>query len=126
MLGSIPAGPLREALAEADSFVDVPHELLDWKPGDFLLTVEGDSMTGDGIFWGDLVLLRPDVQLRRGEIAAVLYGEDYQTTLKRVFFDPGKPTATLRASNPAYADIEVPASQLQVAGAYRGLVRPSV
>jgi repressor LexA len=48
VLGSIPAGPLAEAISETDDVRD-PGELLPWREGDFLLRVRGDSMTGDGI-----------------------------------------------------------------------------
>jgi repressor LexA len=58
VLGSIPAGPLAEALAQPADFIDA-GSLLPHRSGDFLLRVRGDSMIGDGIHDGDLVLLRP-------------------------------------------------------------------
>ncbi len=58
LLGFIPAGPLTEALQQADDFVE-PEELFPYRDGDFLLRVKGDSMIGDGILDGDKVLLRP-------------------------------------------------------------------
>lgn len=97
LLGSIPAGPLSEALAQPDDVLE-PRDLLPALEGDFLLRVRGDSMTGDGILDGDLVLLRPDSEAARGEIAAVLVGEAHEATLKRVFLKGD--TVTLRASNP--------------------------
>ncbi len=121
VLGQIPAGPLAEAVEEADSFVDEVGDLLAYKPGDFLLRVHGTSMIGDGILPGDLVLLRPDVHLHSGEVAAVQVGED--ATLKRVHFQPGEATITLKASNPAYNDMIVPAEQVRIVGVFRGLVR---
>jgi len=121
VLGAIPAGPLAEAIEEADSFIDEVGDLLAYKPGDFLLRVQGTSMIGDGILPGDLVLLRPDVHIHSGEVAAVQVGDD--ATLKRVHFQPGEATVVLRASNPAYNDMIVPAEEVKVVGAYRGLVR---
>lgn len=121
VLGHIPAGPLAEAIEETDSFIDEIGDLLAHKPGDFLLRVQGTSMIGDGILPGDLVLLRPDVHIHSGEVAAVQVGEE--ATLKRVHFQPGENTVVLRASNPAYVDMVVPADQVRVVGAYRGLVR---
>ncbi len=122
VLGSIPAGPLGEAIAEADEVVE-PGELLSWREGDFLLRVRGDSMVGDGILDGDRVLLRPGVEVHFGEIAAVLVGDAHESTLKRVYFQPGQTEVILRASNPAYPDLAVPAGELKIAGVFRGLVR---
>jgi repressor LexA len=122
LLGSIPAGRLSEAIQEADQFVD-ERSLLAWRKGDFLLRVRGDSMIGDGILEGDKVLLRPDVELRSGEIAAVETGDSHEATLKRVIttFLPEK--VILRASNPAYEDKEVTGGEFRISGVFRGLIR---
>ncbi len=61
LLGLIPAGPLEEAIAQAEEIVEPS---LSSRSGDFLLRVHGDSMIGDGIMDGDLVLLRPNVAAR--------------------------------------------------------------
>lgn len=120
LLGSIPAGPLAEAVAEADEIL-APENVLAWKEGDFLLRVRGDSMEGAGILDGDMVLLRPEVSWQQGEIAAALVGDDHETTLKRVFREGEN--IILRAANPRYADRIVPAESVKVAGVFRGLVR---
>lgn len=121
VLGRIAAGPLQEAVAEADDFLE-SRALLPNKPGDFLLRVSGDSMLGDGIQNGDLVLLRPGVDVRDGEIAAAYVGDNYEASLKRVYFEPD--TVRLRASNPIFPDLLVPSSEWRgVAGVYRGLIR---
>jgi repressor LexA len=122
VLGSIPAGPLSEFFDQCEEIV-ADRELLPYQAGDFLLVVKGDSMTGDGILFGDKVLIRPGMQPRNGEIAAVQVGDDYQVTLKRVWFGPGRGKITLKASNPAYENQIIPAKRLRVAGVYRGLVR---
>jgi len=120
LLGSIPAGPLAEAVAQPEEIVE---NILPSRPGDFLLKVRGDSMEGDGILDGDWVLLRPGVAPRHGEIAAAQVGDAHEATLKRIFFEPETASVILRASNPRYADMIVPAEELQVAGVFRGLVR---
>jgi repressor LexA len=120
LLGSIPAGPLSEALAEPEIVLD-ERELLAFRDGDFLLRVRGESMTGDGILDGDKVLLRPQVEPRDGEIAAVLVGDAHEATLKRVFRKGAR--VILRASHPAYPDVTVPAADVKVAGVFRGLIR---
>jgi len=121
LLGSIPAGPLKESIVQAEDFVEV-NSVLKYRAGDFLLRTAGDSMTGDGIFDGDLVLLRPEVDLIPGEIAAVHAGENYESTLKHVFLEPEQ--VRLKAGNAAYRDIIVPRSEWRgIAGVFRGLVR---
>ena len=80
-------------------------------------------MIGDGILPGDKVLLRPNVQVQNGEIAAVHIGDEYLATLKHVYFGPGRAKATLKASNPSYHDIVVAMKDVKVAGVFRGLVR---
>jgi repressor LexA len=130
LLGRIPAGPLEEAIQQEGQAVCV-SELLRARPGDFLLEVKGDSMTGDGILEGDKVLLRPEAQLDPGEIAAVLVGPDHEATLKRVYFHPSTQASPrggeviLRASHPAYPDRRLPAEEVRIAGVFRGLLRAS-
>lgn len=143
LLGTIPAGPLTEVIARGETPFEAVsvEDLLRHRPGDFLLQITGDSMVGDGIFEGDLVLLRPGVEVQQGEIAAVLWsgsGSECEATLKRVFRKPPAPhqsTSTakdeettegkivLRASNPAYPDLVLPAESVRIAGVFRGLVR---
>ena len=122
LLGSIPAGPLAEAVAGAEEVLEFQH-LLPSKDGDFLLRVRGDSMSGEGILNGDMVLLRPGVAVGSGEIAAVLVGEAHEATLKRVIFRPECGEVVLQAANPAYPDVVVKAEELKVAGVFRGLIR---
>ncbi len=122
MLGTIPAGALEEAIAQADVVLD-ERELLPFRPGDFALKVKGDSMIGDGILDGDTVLLRPQVQVENGEVAAVLVGDDHEATLKHVYFDNTSRTVRLRASNPRYPERQFKAEEIKIAGVFRGLVR---
>jgi len=122
VLGNVPAGPLAEVLDQCETIID-GAELLPHKPGDFLLVVNGDSMIGDGILPNDKVLLRPHVRVRDREIAAVHVGDEYLATLKHVCFGRGRGKVTLRASNPKYKDIVIPAEDLKVAGVFRGLIR---
>lgn len=120
VLGSIRAGPLEEAVADPEAVFE-ERDLLPYCPGDFLLRVRGDSMTGDGILPGDYVLLRPNVRVEQGEIAAAMVGDEYEATLKRVHVEGA--TVRLKAGNPSYADIVVPAGEVKIAGVFRGLIR---
>ena len=122
LLGSIPAGPVSEAIAQAAEIIE-PGALLPHKPGDFLLSVRGDSMIGDGILDGDLVLLRPGARVAHGAIAAVsvCVGDDREGTLKRVLFEGAR--VRLRASNPIFKDVTVPAERVHFAGLLKGVMR---
>ena len=120
LLGNIPAGPVSEAISHAEEIV-APEAVLPWQPGDFLLRVRGNSMTGDGILDGDLVLLRPGEPVRNGAIAAACVGDEREATLKRVYFE--KDRVRLRASNPAYPDVLVPGESISFAGVFKGLIR---
>lgn len=126
VVGTITAGPLRDAAQESEEVVTDFAATLGFRAGDFFLRVEGDSMIGDGIVSGDLVLLRPDVEARQGEIAAVQLVEDgspWQTTLKHIFLHLDEGHVELRASNPTYEPMFVACDQTKVAGVYRGLLR---
>ena len=122
LLGSIPAGPLSEAIAQTPEIIE-PGALLPHRPGDFLLRVRGDSMTGDGILDGDLVLLRPGVEVPHKAIAAVCVGDEREGTLKRVFYEAGGERVRLKASNPAYKDFTVSAERVHFAGLLKGVLR---
>jgi len=122
VLGHIPAGPLTDVFDQCETMLE-PNDLLPHKPGDFLLIVDGDSMIGDGILPNDRVLLRPNVPVRDREIAAVHVGDEYLATLKRVCFSRDRRKVTLKASNPDYSDVVVPAKIVRVAGVFRGLIR---
>jgi len=126
VLGRIPAGPMLLAENEVSEWLE-PGTVLNTQPGDFFLPVFGDSMIGDGILDGDRVLIRPNVVIGNGEIAAVAEEDagsgEYLATLKRVYYMPNEPMVRLKASNPKYEDIVLPAQRVRIAGAYRGLFR---
>ncbi|ADI13470.1 LexA family protein [Truepera radiovictrix] len=115
VLGSIPAGPLSEALAEPEGFLP-----LTGARQQFALRVSGDSMA-DLIQDGDIVLFRKGMPTRSGEICAVRVGNS-EVTLKYV--DHHEPqTVTLRPHNPQYPTVAVPATEVHIEGVYLGLVR---
>jgi len=115
VLGSIPAGPLSEALAEPEGFLPLAGARKQ-----FALRVSGDSMA-DLIQDGDIVLFRTGQPLRSGEICAVRVGNS-EVTLK--YLDRLEPeTVTLRPHNPQYPALCVPAEEVHIEGVYLGLVR---
>ncbi len=88
----------------------------------FSLTVEGDSMVGEGIFDGDRVLVDPVTQaeLEDGEIIAARI--DGKATIKRYFLR-GR-VVVLEPANPEYPPITVDAvDDFAVLGRVTGLFR---
>lgn len=86
----------------------------------FVLEVTGDSMIGDNIFEGDMVLIRvQDYIDHEGQIAAVIV-DDNDSCLKHVYFSEDKNYVILRSSNPKYHDIVRPVNQVHINGVLAG------
>lgn len=99
LLGRVPAGPLEEAVEEAEDHLpfhggDDPAHL-------FALRVHGDSMVGAGILDGDLVIVRRQDRATTGEIVVAKVGDE--ATVKRLRLRGRR--VELHAENPAYAPI---------------------
>ena len=120
VVGAIAAGTPQEAIEQCDTWVDRLDDIFPVRSGDFLLQVRGESMIGEGILPGDLVLIRRQEKVDSGEIAAVRVRQD-EATLKR-FHDEG-PTVRLSPANPTMEDMVYPADDVQVIGRYQGLIR---
>lgn len=86
----------------------------------FALRVTGDSMIGDHILSGDLVLCEWR-EPRLGEVIAALV-DDTATTLKRVVKERGR--ILLRAANPRYPDIRP--ERLEAQGVVLGVIRRKI
>ena len=85
--------------------------------GWFALRVRGDSMTGAGIYDGDLVIVKPQEDAPDGTIVVALVEDE--ATVKRLDRSSGK--IRLIAENPAYRPIEP--EQASMVGMVRGLIR---
>ena len=121
LLGSIPAGPLAEAVAEAEETLPVSPDYFGGGPL-FALRVRGEIMKNAGIFDGDLAVMRHQSTVEHGEIAAVQI--NHEATLKRVLRTPEG--LILRAENPAVADRKLAAdeqSEVTIGGVCVGLIR---
>lgn len=97
VLGHIAAGKPILMEEEREVYVETPIK------ADFILIVQGDSMTGARINNGDIVFVRQQSIVENGEIAVVAI--DDEATLKR-FYKYGDDLIVLRAENPAYKDME--------------------
>lgn len=117
--GRIAAGQPIEAVANQDT-LNVPHHLLGRRRGEhYVLEVVGDSMIGEGIFEGDLVIVLQRELAEPGDMVVALVGSD--ATLKR--FYPEGDTVRLQPANPTMQPIRVPARDVQIQGIVVGLMR---
>jgi len=122
LVGEVAAGgPVLAVQAEGESMT--LDEASGARPGDFLLTVKGESMTGAGINPGDTAVVRPGVEVTNGEIAVVVLGGE-EATLKRIFRGPGG-VLRLVPENPEYAEtvVDPAVTDLEILGRVVGLVR---
>ena len=105
ILGSVACGEPIYKPGDGTEFIAVEDDL----PCDFALIAQGDSMTGDRIYSGDIVFIRSQDQVQDGEIAAVTL--DNEITLKHVRrlrgADGSVVFTQLLPSNPAFAPIDI-------------------
>lgn len=120
LLGRITAGSLDLAMEDRRDELDLAG-FVGADERTFALRVEGDSMTGAGIFDGDIVIVRRQGQLRDGEIGVVIV--DGETTVKYVHFEPHE--IVLRPANEQYREIRIARDHpnLEVCGRVIGVVR---
>jgi repressor LexA len=86
----------------------------------FMLEVNGDSMTGDGVLDGDYVVVASDPAPRDGEMVVALV--DGEATVKRLWHEDG--AILLEASNPAYPPIRLTGdNEVAIQGRVIALVR---
>jgi repressor LexA len=122
LLGEVPAGPLRYASEEIEEWVPVPAG---WgREQRFILRVRGDSMVGDHIRDGDLVVVDPRLEGGEGEIVVALVGDE--ATVKRLHREGRR--AELRSSNPAYPPIplEEDGEEVRILGRVVSLLRDRI
>lgn len=115
VLGRVAAGLPMEALENVEGYVPVEHAAV--KGESFALRVKGDSMTGSGIFEGDIVVARKQSSAENGEtVVAMVDNEGVVKKLCR----KGKNT-WLESTNPKYKPIR--SKEIVVLGKVIYLVR---
>ena len=111
LVGSVAAGAPILAEEAIEDWVTTPF------PGDFVLSVRGDSMIDDGILDGDMVVVRKQATARDGEIVVARIEDE--ATVKRLYRDKGR--IRLQPANPAYEPIVV--DEAYVIGKVVGVMR---
>jgi len=118
LVGRIAAGVPVEAYPEAETL-----NLADFV-GDkevYALRVRGDSMIDDHILDGDYVLIERTQQVRDGDVVVALV-DGVETTLKRIYFEPGG-IIRLQPANELMEPIRLPASSVQIQGRLLAVLR---
>ena len=105
VLGGVACGEPIYNPSDGTDFVTIDEDVL----CDFALIAQGDSMTGDRIYSGDVVFIRKQDYVRDGEIAAVaLDGDVTLKRIRRLCDSAGRVAFTqLLPSNPAYSPIDI-------------------
>lgn len=101
MIGHIRAGFAAPAEEELADTISLGEYLLRRPEASYLLTVEGDSMEGAGIYAGDMVIFERGQEYKVGDIVVALTEDGY--TLK--FLRRKGERYYLEAANDAYPDI---------------------
>lgn len=123
LIGHVAAGPPLPAEQHWEDQCDVETGGLPPDPQTFLLRVHGDSMAGDGIRDGDIVVVRPQEHHEPEDIVVALLRGSGEAAIKRVEVQDGK--VRLVSSNHEFAPIPVPDPQdLQVRGRVVARLRP--
>ncbi len=118
MAGTVAAGFPSPAEEELRDIISLDEFLVTRPEASFLLKVTGDSMTGEGIMEGDLVIVEKGREPRQGDI--VLAEVDGEWTMK-YFRKTGK-EVFLEAANPRYPVIR-PRSELKLGGVITAVIR---
>ncbi|MFP4453781.1 MAG: transcriptional repressor LexA [Desulfobacterales bacterium] len=119
VIGRITAGLPMYAQQEWEESIVVDTEL--YKGASlFALRVKGDSMTGAGIFHGDLAICRPQQFAADGQIVAALIDSE-QATVKRFFARADH--ILLKPENPDYEPMRYGFDRVLVQGRVIGIQR---
>jgi repressor LexA len=117
--GQVAAGRLTEAVQNRED-IEVPRYLLRSGSDYFALKVKGDSMIGDCIMDGDVVVIKRQYSATNGQtVVALVEGE---ATIKR--FQKKKTHIELHPANPNYDVIKVSAdAEFKILGVLSSVIR---
>ena len=120
LVGSIAAGEAIEAINSSNSMISVPKSLVSKHSTYFGLKVKGLSMIDEGIFDGDIAIIKKTTSAENGKIAAVLT-LDNEITLKKIKMTNQK--IYLIPANKAYDIKEHDMGEVQIQGTLSGIIR---
>ena len=119
LVGTIACGSPIDAIENYENVYRLPEELVG-RGEHFMLHAKGDSMTGVGIYDGDMLIIRMQSSANKGDIVAAMIDEE-EATIKT--FRPQGDSITLQAENPDYKDIIVTPNRCRILGVLVGSFR---
>ncbi len=120
IVGRIAAGEAIEMFEEIEGNIEVPKSMISPGYDHFVLKVVGESMIGDHIVDGDMIVLRKQEDADSGDIVAVAIDSE-NATLKRIYFKGD--VVELRPSNPELEPMEISPERIRIIGKVVGLIR---
>ena len=120
LLGSIAAGNPIEAIENPNEFIEVPSSFISKNNRYFGLKVNGLSMIENGIYDGDIAVIKKTNNIQNGKIAAVLTLEN-EITLKTVKIQNSK--IHLIPGNKNFKEKIFNLEEVQIQGVLSGLIR---
>jgi repressor LexA len=118
MIGKVAAGFPSPAEEELRDVISLDEYLINRPESSFLLKVNGDSMTGEGIMEGDLVIVEKGRDPKTGDI--VVAEVDGEWTMK--YFRKEGEAVVLESANPKYPTIR-PKTQMRLGGVVTAVIR---
>jgi repressor LexA len=110
------------AIFGEDEAIELTRDIVDNGDDLFALQVEGDSMIDAMIGDGDIVIMKPHVDVRDGDLVAIWLSDREETTLKRIYHE-GK-RVRLQPANPIMQPIYInDPSTVEVQGRVVAVVR---
>ncbi len=89
IVGTIAAGQPIEAIENSDATITISKKEIAPKVNYYALRVKGDSMIEDGIFDGDIVVIRKQEIADNGQMVVAII-DDNEATLKRIYREKNK------------------------------------
>ncbi len=118
ILGEVQAGFPSPAEEELRDIISLDEYLIDRPESSFLLNVSGDSMIGEGIKPGDLVVVEKGKDPINGDV--IVAEVDGEWTMK--YFRKKRGKISLESANPDYPTIH-PKSELRIGGVVTAVIR---
>lgn len=118
LVGEVQAGFPSPAEEELRDLISLDEYLVTRPESSFILKVNGDSMTGEGIKPGDLVIVEKGREPKDGDV--VIAQVDGEWTMK--FFRKKGKQVVLEAANPEYPPIR-PRQELRIGGVITAVIR---
>ncbi len=118
LVGEIKAGFPSPAEEELCDIMSIDEYLITRPESSFILKVNGDSMIGEGIKPGDLVIVEKGREPKNGDV--IIAEVDGEWTMK--YFRKRGKQVMLEAANPKYPPIK-PREELRVGGVISAVIR---